>query len=86
MEGKPDLVLLDVRVPDDASGGHALAPEIHAAGYHCGPVLLLTARAPPRTGARAWAETTWSSLLIFRNCWPGCGRYCSGAARRGPAC
>ena len=43
MEGEPDLALLDVRLPDDASGGFTLAREIRAAGYR-GPVLFLTAR------------------------------------------
>ena len=42
-EEEPDLALLDVRLPDDASGGFTLAREVRAAGY-LGPLLFLTAR------------------------------------------
>ncbi|GHF61757.1 DNA-binding response regulator [Deinococcus metalli] len=43
VDTEPDLALLDVRLPDDASGGFTLAREVRAAGYR-GPLLFLTAR------------------------------------------
>ena len=43
VEAEPDLALLDVRLPDDASGSFTLAREVRTAGYR-GPLLFLTAR------------------------------------------
>jgi two-component system response regulator QseB len=42
-EGEPDLMVLDVRVPESQDGGFILAREVRAAGYK-GPILFMTAR------------------------------------------
>ncbi|MBF6594628.1 MAG: response regulator transcription factor [Thermaceae bacterium] len=42
-ETEPDLMLLDVRVPESQDGGFILAKEARAAGYK-GPILFMTAR------------------------------------------
>ncbi|MCL6528343.1 MAG: response regulator transcription factor [Thermaceae bacterium] len=42
-EGEPDLMVLDVRVPESEDGGFILAREVRAAGYK-GPILFMTAR------------------------------------------
>ena len=39
----PDLMLLDVRLPEDEDGGFILAKEVRGAGYN-GPILFMTAR------------------------------------------
>ena len=43
IEAEPDLMLLDVRLPEDEDGGFVLAREVRAAGYR-GPILFMTAR------------------------------------------
>ena len=43
LEAEPDLMLLDVRLPEDGDGGFVLAREARAAGYK-GPILFMTAR------------------------------------------
>ena len=43
LELEPDLMLLDVRLPEDEDGGFVLAREARAAGYG-GPILFMTAR------------------------------------------
>lgn len=43
IEAEPDLMLLDVRLPEDEDGGFVLAREARAAGYG-GPILFMTAR------------------------------------------
>ena len=43
LEAEPDLMLLDVRLPEDEDGGFVLAREARAAGYS-GPILFMTAR------------------------------------------
>lgn len=42
-DSEPDLMLLDVRVPESEDGGFILAREARAAGYK-GPILFMTAR------------------------------------------
>ena len=42
-EAEPDLMLLDVRLPESEDGGFILAREARAAGYR-GPILFMTAR------------------------------------------
>nr|WP_041433887.1 response regulator transcription factor [Thermus sp. CCB_US3_UF1] len=42
-ELEPDLLVLDVRLPEDPDGGFRLAQEARQAGYK-GPILFLTAR------------------------------------------
>ena len=42
-EVEPDLMLLDVRLPDHPDGGFVIAREVRAAGY-TGPILFMTAR------------------------------------------
>ena len=42
-EAEPDLMILDVRLPEDEDGGFVLAREARAAGYR-GPILFMTAR------------------------------------------
>ena len=43
LEAEPDLMLLDVRLPESEDGGFVLAREARAAGY-TGPILFMTAR------------------------------------------
>jgi two-component system response regulator QseB len=43
LEAEPDLMVLDVRLPEDPDGGFRLAWEAREAGYK-GPILFLTAR------------------------------------------
>ncbi|KHG64847.1 regulator [Thermus sp. 2.9] len=43
LEGEPDLMILDVRLPEDPDGGFRFAQEVREAGYQ-GPILFLTAR------------------------------------------
>ncbi len=43
LEAEPDLMLLDVRLPESEDGGFELAREARAAGYS-GPILFMTAR------------------------------------------
>ncbi len=42
-EAEPDLMLLDVRLPESEDGGFILAREARSAGYK-GPILFMTAR------------------------------------------
>ncbi|PZA05818.1 MULTISPECIES: response regulator transcription factor [unclassified Meiothermus] len=42
-EGEPDLMILDVRLPESEDGGFLLAREAREAGYK-GPILFMTAR------------------------------------------
>lgn len=42
-EAEPDLLLLDVRLPESEDGGFILAREVRSAGYK-GPILFMTAR------------------------------------------
>jgi len=42
-EAEPDLMLLDVRLPDHPDGGFVIAREARAMGYS-GPILFMTAR------------------------------------------
>ncbi|WP_460172367.1 response regulator transcription factor [Thermus sp. FJN-A] len=43
LELEPDLMVLDVRLPEDGDGGFRFAEEVRAMGYK-GPILFLTAR------------------------------------------
>ena len=43
LELEPDLMVLDVRLPEDPDGGFRFAQEVRQAGYK-GPILFLTAR------------------------------------------
>lgn len=43
LEAEPDLLLLDVRLPEDGDGGFVLAREVRASGY-TGLILFMTAR------------------------------------------
>ena len=43
LEAEPDLMLLDVRLPESEDGGFIFAREVRAAGYG-GPILFMTAR------------------------------------------
>ena len=43
LEAEPDLLLLDVRLPEDDNGGFAFARETRASGY-AGLILFMTAR------------------------------------------
>ena len=43
MDAEPDLMLLDVKLPESEDGGFVLAREARAAGY-AGPILFMTAR------------------------------------------
>jgi two-component system response regulator QseB len=43
LEAEPDLMVLDVRLPEDEDGGFRLAEEVRRAGYK-GAILFLTAR------------------------------------------
>ncbi len=43
LEAEPDLMLLDVRLPESEDGGFMLAKEAREAGYK-GPILFMTAR------------------------------------------
>ncbi|WP_448567228.1 response regulator transcription factor [Thermus sp.] len=43
LETEPDLMVLDVRLPEDPDGGFRFAEEVREAGYK-GPILFLTAR------------------------------------------
>ncbi len=43
VEAEPDLMLLDVRLPESQDGGFILAREARSAGYK-GPILFMTAR------------------------------------------
>ncbi|KGQ21479.2 response regulator transcription factor [Thermus filiformis] len=43
LEEEPDLMVLDVRLPEDEDGGFLFAKEVRSAGY-TGPILFLTAR------------------------------------------
>ncbi len=43
LELEPDLMVLDVRLPEDPDGGFRFAEEVRGAGYR-GPILFLTAR------------------------------------------
>lgn len=43
LETEPDLMLLDVRLPESEDGGFELARQARAAGYR-GPILFMTAR------------------------------------------
>ncbi len=43
LDAEPDLMLLDVRLPESEDGGFVLAREARAAGYK-GPILFMTAR------------------------------------------
>jgi two-component system response regulator QseB len=43
LELEPDLMVLDVRLPEDPDGGFRFAEEVREAGYK-GPILFLTAR------------------------------------------
>ncbi|RIH81792.1 Transcriptional activator protein CopR [Meiothermus luteus] len=42
-EAEPDLLILDVRLPESEDGGFILAQEVREAGYK-GPILFMTAR------------------------------------------
>ncbi|RDI94500.1 DNA-binding response regulator [Meiothermus sp. QL-1] len=42
-EAEPDLIILDVRLPESEDGGFILAKEARGAGYK-GPILFMTAR------------------------------------------
>ena len=43
LDAEPDLMLLDVRLPESEDGGFMFAREVRAAGY-TGPILFMTAR------------------------------------------
>ena len=43
LEAEPDLMLLDVRLPESEDGGFIFSKEVRAAGYN-GPILFMTAR------------------------------------------
>lgn len=43
VESAPDMMLLDVRLPESDDGGFIFAREVRAAGY-AGPILFMTAR------------------------------------------
>lgn len=43
LQTEPDLILLDVRLPESEDGGFIFSKEVRAAGYS-GPILFMTAR------------------------------------------
>ena len=43
LNAEPDLMLLDVRLPESENGGFIFSKEVRAAGYS-GPILFMTAR------------------------------------------
>jgi len=78
-----DLVILDVMLP--GVDGFAVADAMRKAGNFT-PVLMLTARACPRTSSTAWrrAPTTTSPSPSTSPCsWPACAACCAGGTGRG---
>ena len=68
-EREPDLMLLDMRLPESEDGGFILAREARDAGYK-GPILFMTARDALEDrvmGLDEGATTTWSSLSTSLN-------------------